>query len=101
MAESPLQVDRPDAGTLALSGALTFATAASALEQAGAALADGAPTRLDLGGVQATDSAGLACVLALLARARRAGSALTVANLPADLRALARVCEVEPLLGVT
>lgn len=100
MADAALQVDRPDAGTLALSGALTFATAAGALEQAGAALADGAPTRLDLGGVQATDSAGLACVLALLARARRAGRVLTVANLPADLRALARVCEVEPLLGV-
>lgn len=99
MAEAALQVDRPDAVTLALSGALTFATAAAALQSAEAALADGAATRLDLGGVRATDSAGLACVLALLARARRAGRALTVANLPADLRALARVCEVEPLLG--
>ncbi|HEX7112022.1 MAG TPA: STAS domain-containing protein [Mizugakiibacter sp.] len=99
MAETALQVERPDTDTLALSGALTFATAAGALERAGAALADGAPTRLDLGGVRATDSAGLACVLALLARARRTGRALTVANLPADLRALARVCEVEPLLG--
>lgn len=98
MADAALQVDRPDADTLALSGALTFATAAHALQRAGAALADGAPTRLDLGGVQTTDSAGLACVLALLARARRAGRALTVANLPTDLRALARVCEVEPLL---
>ncbi|GAP66124.1 putative NTP binding protein [Mizugakiibacter sediminis] len=98
MADAALQVNRHDDGTLALSGALTFATAAGALRQAGAALADGAPARLDLGGVQATDSAGLACVLALLARARRAGRALTVTNLPPGLRALARVCEVEALL---
>ncbi|MEN6540812.1 MAG: STAS domain-containing protein, partial [Mizugakiibacter sp.] len=63
------------------------------------ALDDGAQPRLDLGDVAAADSAGLACVLALLARARRAGRALAVANLPAHLRALARVCDVEALLG--
>jgi phospholipid transport system transporter-binding protein len=93
-----LTLARPDADTLALAGALTFATAARAFAEGKRALADGAPTRLDLSGVARIDSAGLACVLALAADASRAGRRLGVVHWPDGLRALADVCDVAHLL---
>lgn len=94
-----LRCENSDHDTLSLSGALTFATATLALAEAGRALARGAQTRLDLSGLTRADSAGLACVIALTAQASRAGRPLRVFNPPEGLRALARVCDAEPLLG--
>ena len=88
----------PDADTLAFSGELTFATAARALQEGSRALAQGARSRLDLEGVTHADSAGLACVLALLAQASRLGKKLAVADPPDGLRALAEVCDTGALL---
>ncbi|HEU0277297.1 MAG TPA: STAS domain-containing protein [Rhodanobacteraceae bacterium] len=90
---------RPDTDTLAVAGVLTFATAARALATGRQALAEGRPTRLDLAGVTRADSAGLACVIALAAHARAAGSRLAVVNWPSGLRALADVCDVSALLA--
>nr|WP_245187986.1 STAS domain-containing protein [Frateuria flava] len=86
-------------GTLGVSGVLSFDTAAAALEAIGRALADGAVARLDLAGVERSDSAGLACVLAAQAQARQLGRALAVENMPEGMRALAQVCEVDDLVG--
>ena len=88
----------PDRDTLALSGALTFATAAHAFAEGSRALRSGAQTRLDLGGLARADSAGLACVLGLAAIASRVGRRLGVVHWPEGLRALAEVCDVEGLL---
>jgi phospholipid transport system transporter-binding protein len=85
-------------GILAISGVLTFATAASALETGRAALGRGKPATLDLSGVTEADSAGLATVLALLAHARQNGTDMKVANAPTGLEALARVSGVTPFL---
>jgi phospholipid transport system transporter-binding protein len=90
MAEAP--------GALVVSGALTFATAASALEAGRAAIARGQQTTLDLAGVTQADSAGLATVLALLAHARQNGREMKVANVPTGLEALARVSGVNTFL---
>ncbi len=92
------RVSERDPATLAVDGELVFDSAANALRQAGEALKTKPHDTLDLAGVTAADSAGLACVLAVLADARRRGSRLRVVNLPDGLNALARVCEVEPLL---
>jgi phospholipid transport system transporter-binding protein len=92
-------VGEPDRDTLALSGALTFATAARALSDGERALAAGVQTRLDLAGVTRVDSAGLACVLALAATASRAGRRLGVVHWPEGLRLLAEVCDAVELLG--
>ena len=83
--------DAPD--TVSVSGTLTFATAGAALEAISAAL----PGRrvLDLGGVERSDSAGLACVLAALAR--QAGH-VQVRRVPVNMQKLAQVCEVAQLL---
>ena len=80
--------------TVSVSGALTFATAAAALEAIRAAL----PGRqvLDLAGVERSDSAGLACVLAVLAPN---GGKVRVTHIPQGMQQLAKVCEVDHLLG--
>lgn len=90
---------QPDRDTLALSGALTFASAAHAFREGTRALAVGAQTRLDLAGITRADSAGLACVLGLAASARRAGRHLAVVNWPQGLHSLAEVCDVAGLLA--
>jgi len=96
--EDAVRCESPDRDTLALSGVLTFASAAHAYERAGQALERGAQTRLDLSGLTRADSAGLACVLALLAHSSRSGRPLRISNLPDSLRALAEVCDVRGLL---
>jgi phospholipid transport system transporter-binding protein len=85
-------------GTLGVSGALTFATAAGALETARAELDRSGQTTLDLSGVTHADSAGLATLLALLAHARTKGKTLVVTHTPEGLQTLARVSGVENLL---
>ena len=90
-----LTANTPD--TLALSGALSFATAAQALRQCRERA--GAATTLDLAGVTAADSAGLAVLLALARDARAVGRPLVIAHAPDSLRALAQLAEVDRLLG--
>lgn len=85
-------------GTLGVSGALTFTTAANALETARAELDRSGQTTLDLSGITHADSAGLATLLALLAHARTQGKTLAVTHTPEGLQALARVSGVEALL---
>jgi phospholipid transport system transporter-binding protein len=85
--------------TVTVSGALGFTTAAAALAALNAALGQGARHRLDLAGVATCDSAGLACVLAVLAEAASRSRPVQVVNAPASLHTLAQVCGVETLLG--
>ena len=85
-------------GTLAVSGVLNFDTANAAWLAMRAALDEGAPARLDLGGVRQSDSAGLSCVIAVLAESARRGRVLQAVHIPGGMLALARVCEVDRLL---
>lgn len=93
-----VEIGPSDGDTLAIRGALTFATAQRACAEGGRALAAGTQTRLDLRGVTHADSAGLACVIALAAAANGAGRRLRVVDWPSGLRALAEVCDVDGLL---
>jgi len=96
--EGAFKLDRAAPGMLAVSGVLSFDTAATALQALDDALRVGDRSQLDLGGVNACDSAGLACVLAVLAGARRHGKAVGLRNVPEGLRTLAQVSGVEFLL---
>lgn len=89
-----LVADTPQ--TLAVSGVLSFDTAAAALQAIRTALVAGGAKELDLAGVSRSDSAGLACVLAAVADA---GRPVRVVGMPAGMLALAQVCEVDRLLG--
>lgn len=85
--------------TLAVSGVLSFDTAAAALKAMQSAAAGASRiTGLDLAGVRHCDSAGLACVLELAAEVDRRGGALKVSNMPESMQALAQVCDVDRLL---
>jgi phospholipid transport system transporter-binding protein len=97
--EHAVQVSAGTPGTLAVSGVLSFDTAALALRAIQAALAQGPVAKLDLAGVRHSDSAGLSCVLAVAAEAARRGHALQVIHMPAGMQVLAQVCEVDRLLG--
>ncbi|GGA09452.1 STAS domain-containing protein [Dyella caseinilytica] len=88
--------DAPD--TVAVSGALNFATAANALAAMRTAFAKSDRQTLDLSGVTNCDSAGLACVLAALSEADQGGRKVAVRHVPAGMQALAQVCGVEPFL---
>jgi phospholipid transport system transporter-binding protein len=96
---APVQVDEGTPGSVRVSGALTFANAASALDTLTAAVARDGRHTLDLAGVTRADSAGLACVLAVLAAAAQQGRKLSVRNMPEGMHLLASVCEVEGLMA--
>ncbi|HEV2230025.1 MAG TPA: STAS domain-containing protein [Steroidobacteraceae bacterium] len=87
-------------GRLLAEGPLTFASARQARElglDALDAAADGALV-IDCQGITASDSAGLAVLLAWLAAARAQRRSLRFARLPQGLAALGRISEVYELL---
>ncbi|WP_114238933.1 lipid asymmetry maintenance protein MlaB [Dyella sp. C9] len=97
-AGTPPQIDEATPGSVRVAGTLTFANAAVALDAIGKAVARDGRGTLDLSGITRSDSAGLACVLAVLAQAAERGHRLTVRNMPEGMHLLASVCEVEDLM---
>lgn len=93
------QLDAATPGTLGVSGELSFDTAAAALQAIQSALAGSGVERLDLAGISRSDSAGLACVLAVAADAARRQQPLQIIHMPAGMQALAQVCEVDRLVA--
>ena len=97
---APAEVVTVGADRLAVRGALTFATARLA-SAAGLRAIGAAPARrleVDFAAVTAADSAGLAVCLVWLSRAKRDGRELRFINLPAHIRSLARISEVDALI---
>lgn len=86
-------------GTLALRGVLSFATATQALQALRVALASAAVSVLDLSGITHGDSAGLSCLLAVMAEASAQGRPVRLVHLPEGMQTLAGVCGVDRLLG--
>jgi len=93
-------VESDTLGTLRVSGAITFANAARALQHTPQAARGGNALHIDLGALEAPDSATLAVLIAWSARVRRSGAALRYLRAPPGLRNLARLCDVETLLGL-
>ena len=97
-ADGAFRLERGEPGTLAVSGTLGFATAAAALKSLDAAVQAGDCIQLDLAAVSSCDSAGLACVLAVLAAASKRGQTVQLQRVPAGLRTLAQVSGVGEML---
>lgn len=97
---TPLRWQSSGAGRAALSGALTFATAADAYALGVHALeTDAADSMIvDCKAVSLADGAGLAVLLAWMAQAQGRGRRLRYENLPDALRRIARISEVETFL---
>jgi phospholipid transport system transporter-binding protein len=93
-------VESDTLGTLRVSGAISYANAALALTHAPHAAHAGAPLNIDLSALENADSATLAVLIAWSAQARRSDSELRYQRAPQGLRNLARLCEVDGLLGL-
>ena len=86
-------------GRFRISGVLDASTAREVLEQSESRFAQSKEIDVDLGGVGESDSAGLALLIEWLRTARQGGRAIRFANVPAGIEALARISEVEDLIG--
>jgi phospholipid transport system transporter-binding protein len=91
-----IEADGPD--RLRARGELGFETAAEALQAGLALLPKGRPCTIDLAGISDTDSAGLAVLVEWLAVAADGGGSLAFESVPAQLRAIARISDLEGLL---
>ena len=94
------QLDNDAAGTLRLRGVISFVNAAQAFAsppQAGQHAA--AALDVDLAALESADSATLAVLVAWSAAARKRGTALRYLRAPQGLRNLAKLADVEGLLG--
>lgn len=98
-AAAPVRIDDSSPDAVRVSGELTFGNAAQALQAIDAAIQRTGRPVLDLSGVTRSDSAGLACVLAVLAQAAERKHALSVRHMPEGMHLLASVCEVEQLMA--
>ena len=100
MSASPyFSVESDTLGTLRVSGAITYANAGSALLHTPQAVGGGATLDIDLSALENADSATLAVLIAWCAQANRRGAALRYLRAPQGLRNLARLCDVDALLG--
>jgi phospholipid transport system transporter-binding protein len=90
-------------GHVMVTGELTFASAREARQVGILVLESSRADRLvvDCGAVTRADSAGLAVLLDWLAWGRRKSRAVTLANLPASLLAIAKISEVDGLLAAS
>lgn len=99
VADRGFEVTTKAPGVLGVSGLLNFNTAAAATEAIQAALAERSIAQLDLSGVSHADSAGLSCLVTVMAKAASEGRQLKIVHLPVGLQALAKVSEVDHLIG--
>ncbi len=85
-------------GVLGVTGLLNFSTAAAATQAIQSALSDCSIIQLDLAGVSHADSAGLSCLVTVMAAAAGQGRPLKIMHMPSGLQALAKVSEVDQLI---
>ena len=94
----PFRVEQVGPERLRAIGELDFATAAAALEGGEALLATGRNWTVDLSGITAGDSAGVAVLVEWLSAASARGAALGFESVPEQMLAIARISELEDLL---
>lgn len=97
-APAAASLESVDAGRTLVKGPLNFATVGPLLAAGSAAIAADKAREIDLAGVPAGDSAGLALMVEWLSVARAADRPLHFLNIPAQFLQLARLTGLEPLL---
>jgi phospholipid transport system transporter-binding protein len=85
-------------GTYQVSGQLVFASVREVLRSSATVFQNEAQTSIDLSGVQAVDSAGLALLIEWYRTAEKAKRAIRFVGAPAQLRALAKISDIETVL---
>jgi len=87
-------------GRVRVVGSLGFSTVNALLPAGSDAIRRGQASVIDLAGVTASDSAGLALLIEWLSVAHGAGRSLRYDNVPSQVNQLARLSEVEELIAV-
>lgn len=100
MAAAATELRETGPGKYAALGPLTFATARVAREQGLAALKATGSSQLevDCSGITSADSAGMTVLLDWMSGAKRSGRTLRFANLPEQVKAIARISDALELL---
>jgi phospholipid transport system transporter-binding protein len=93
-----LQMEPLGGGRFALRGVLGYGTARAALEKGAELFGDTQVIKVDLSGITAGDSAGVALLIEWVSWARAQHREMRFFELPPQIRAIARICEVEDLL---
>jgi phospholipid transport system transporter-binding protein len=88
-----------EGGRARVLGSLHFSTVSALLSEGINAIDGGQAAVIDLAGVTASDSSGLALLIEWLSVAKAAGKELRYENLPTQVHQLARLSEVEELLA--
>ncbi|MGH8378516.1 MAG: STAS domain-containing protein [Gammaproteobacteria bacterium] len=86
------------AGRFRVDGRLDFESVAEALTTSQRLFAEYQAIQLDLSGVTATDSAGLALLIEWISRAQHGKCKLSFRNVPKQTMTLARISDVDKLL---
>ncbi len=86
-------------GRARILGALEFDTVTALLTAGSTAIEHGRASTIDLAGVTASDSAGLALLIEWLSVAQGAGRSLRFENIPLQLHQLGALSDVDELLG--
>ena len=98
MPSPDFQVQR-SGNTIAVSGRLDFTTATQVLAAVNEQLHAAKSSQIiDMAGITASNSAGLAVMIEWLAEAQRADQQLTFENIPDSLRQISTVCQVDSLI---
>jgi phospholipid transport system transporter-binding protein len=87
-----------EGGRARVSGELHFTTVGAMLDAGSDAIKNGRASVIDLAGVTASDSSGLALLIEWLSEAKAADRPLRYENVPSQLYQLSRLSEVEELL---
>jgi ABC-type transporter Mla MlaB component len=93
-------VESDTMGTLRVSGAISYANATSALARMPQPGRSGSALDIDLSALEKSDSATLAVLIAWSARAKGKGVTLRYKRVPQGLLNLARLSDVDKLLGM-
>lgn len=93
----PATLTRPGPGRLALGGDLVIDAVGALWGAAADELGSGTPVRLCLDGVRRADSAGVALLVEWLRAARASGGELHLSGLPAQMRAILAVSDLDTL----
>jgi phospholipid transport system transporter-binding protein len=88
------------AGRFRVEGRLDFGSVAQALESSQHLFAELHAIELDLSGVSAIDSAGMALLIEWISRARRSKCRLSFRSVPAQAMAIAHLSDVDKLLPI-
>lgn len=94
----PAELRALEGGGFAVSGSLDYQTVPAVLRQARELLPADTPVHIDLGAVRNSDSAGVALLVRWLRDSRGRGQAIHFTQVPEQMRAIAHVSGLDPIL---